>query len=69
MEYIKAKTEFIKTLFLVFVATLFSMIGYFFIHFSELSEVRRFILLYVIIIFILINVLIYWLKSIKKLKD
>ena len=71
MEYIKAKIEFIKTLFLVFVATLFSMVGYFFIHFSELSELKKFFLVYGIIFLFVINsfLIIKWFQEIKKIKD
>ena len=71
MEQTKAKIEFIKTLFLVFVATLFSMVGYLFVNFYKLSEIKIFFLIYGIFIFIVINILIimFWLRSIKKLKD
>ena len=71
MEQTKAKIEFIKTLFLVFVAALFSMVGYLFVNFYKLNEIKRFLLIYGIFIFIVINVLIimFWLRSIKKLKD
>jgi len=58
VEKIKAKIEFFKTLFIVFVTALFSMVAYFFINFERLLFMKKFILGYVIIVFIVIVVLI-----------
>jgi len=71
VEKIKAKIEFFKTLFIVFVTVLFSMIAYFFINFERLCFMKKFILGYVIIVFIVIEVLIIfqWIKFIRLLKD
>jgi len=71
VERIKAKMEFFKTLFIVFVTALFSMIAYFFINFEKLLFIKKFILGYVIIVFIVIVVLLIfqWIRFIRLLKD
>jgi hypothetical protein len=71
VEKTKAKIEFFKTLFVVFITALFSMVAYGFISFSVLSSIKKIILLYVIIVFIVIVTLLIfnWVKYIKKLKD
>ena len=71
MDRTKAIIEFIKTLFLVSVAALFSMIGYLFINFNNLSLVKIYLIFYGILNLI-ISIIIFimlWIKFIKKLKD
>jgi len=71
VEKIKAKIEFFKTLFLVFIAALFSTIGYLFSKLGELNNIKFFILIYAIIVLVVLSLmfLILWLKEIKKIKD
>jgi membrane protein YdbS with pleckstrin-like domain len=71
VEKIEAKIEFFKTLFVVFITALFSMIAYSFVYFPSLSNIKKIILLYAIIVFIIIVLLLIfnWIKCIKKLKD
>ena len=70
LEKIKAKIEFFKTLFLVFVTALFSIIGYLFVNFQKLTSIKLFILLYVIIVLVVIvfGIVLKWLEEIEKLK-
>ncbi len=71
MEKIKAKIELIKTLFLVFVTALFSEVGYGFINFNKLDNIKLFILIYAIIFTgsIIMILTISWINRIKELKD
>ena len=71
LEKVKAKIEFFKTLFLLSIATLFSLVGYLFSQFENLSEIRLFMVVYVIIFLVAIVVmfLILWLKEISKLGE
>ena len=71
LEKAKAKIEFFKTLFLIFIAALFSSIGYFFSKLGELNQVKFFIIVYAIIILtgVTLLFLVLWLREIHKLKD
>ena len=71
MEKIKAIIEFYKTIFLVSITVLFSLIGYFFNNFSHLEYIKIFVIVYSIIIFIAVVLLflILWRREINKLKD
>ena len=71
LEKIKAKIEFFKTLFLLSIATLFSLIGYLFTQFESLSDIKFFMIVYVIIFLVAIVLifLILWLKEISKLGE
>ena len=72
MEQTKAKIEFIKTLFLVFVAALFSIIGYLFANIDGVyNTIKFFGLAYAIIFLIVLNsiLIVKWIEEIKKMKD
>ena len=71
IEKIKAKIEFIKTLFLVFVAALFSLIGYLFLNFEHLKFIKFFGIVYAIMFLFIISVILLmsWIKEINKIKD
>ena len=71
LEKIKAKIEFFKTLFLVFVAALFSVVGYLFSKLEDLTQFKFFILVYVIIVLCsLVFVFLFgWLTNISKLGE
>ncbi len=71
MEAIKAKIEAIKTFFIIVTTSLFSIIAYLFLHFSFLSTLYIYVLVYGIIVSIAIDIilLIFWIKLIKKLGE
>ena len=71
MEKTKAIIEFVKTLFIITVTAFFSIIGYLFINFETLNYMKKFILIYVIILLsgLTITLMIIWIKKIKKLKE
>jgi hypothetical protein len=71
VEKIKAIIDFYKTIFLVSITVLFSLIGYFFSNFSRLENIKIFVIIYSIIIFtaVVLLFLILWRREINKLKD
>jgi lipopolysaccharide export LptBFGC system permease protein LptF len=71
VEKIKAIIDFYKTIFLVSITVLFSLIGYFFSNFSSLEYIKIFVIVYSIIIFtaVVLLFLILWRREINKLKD
>jgi len=71
VEKIKAIIDFYKTIFLVFVTAMFSMIGFLFLNFFKLSFMQKFLIFYTIIVFAVgvITVILNWWRYIRKLKD
>ena len=71
MEKTKAIIEFVKTLFIISVTSLFSIFAYLFVNFNKFSEIKFFLILYGIITFMISSLLfvVLWIKQIKKLKD
>ena len=71
MEKIKAIIDFYKTIFLVFVTAMFSMIGFLFLNFFKLSFMQKFLIFYTIMVFTVgvITVILNWWRYIRKLKD
>ena len=71
MEKIKAIIDFYKTIFLVFVTAMFSMIGFLFLNFFKLNFMQKFLIFYTIIVFTVgvITLILNWWRYIRKLKD
>jgi hypothetical protein len=71
VEKIKAIIDFYKTIFLVFVTAMLSMIGFLFLNFFKLSFMQKFLIFYTIIVFTVgvITVILNWWRYIRKLKD
>jgi len=58
VEKTKAIIEFVKTLFIISVTSLFSIFAYLFVNFNKFSEIKFFLILYGIITFMISSLFI-----------